>query len=272
VHRVGRRLGHGLALALVVAGGCVYPASEPTGVELSWRFVEHNEVDGEDAVQVRSCIGASTEQIAVEITDDDEPQRHGVFRFDCLTGYQTAVELQTAASDAFVRLDAGGYALGVLAVDDADNAPVAEHVAARNIDVADRGVTVEIWELRRAPVTWQLELQGADTCDELTLSLVYSTPAADLPELTPSDDDVLPLYREGLRSVRDPEGQELEVGGQATACTPALDGVHRFEGMDRGDYLLELDVDGIMCAVRVDLRGRDGATSVIDLASLPCQG
>jgi hypothetical protein len=258
---------------LALASGCVYPTSEPTGIELSWRFVERNEVDGEDAVQVRSCTGARAEQIAIEIADDDEPQRHGVFRFDCLTGYQTAVELQTAASDAFVRLDPGAYTLGVLAVDDADNAPIAERVAARNVDVADRGVTVEIWELQRATVTWQLELRGADTCDELTLSLVYSTPAADLPELTPSEDDVLPLYRTGLRSVREPDaGQELEVGGQATACGPALDGLHRFEGMDRGDYLLELDVDGITCAVRVDLRGRDGATSVIDLASLPCQG
>lgn len=252
-------------LALVAAGGCVYPATEPTGIELSWRWVEHNEVDGPEAARVRSCEGALTEQLAFEIADIDEPQRHGVFRFDCATGYQTAVELQTSASDAFVRLDPGAYALGVLAIDDASNAQVFERVEDREVDVEDRGVTVEIWQLRRAPVTWTLELHGADACESLTLALVYAEPEVDLPDHDPAED--APLYRTALTSDR-----ALGAGGQATACDAALDGVHRFEGIDRGVYSLELDVDGRTCAVQVDLGGRDGASSVIDLASLPCAG
>jgi hypothetical protein len=254
-----------VGLVLVAAGGCVYPATEPTGIELSWRLVEHNEVDGPEAVRVRSCEGALTEQLAFEIADVDEPQRHGVFRFDCATGYQTAVELQTSASDAFVRLDPGAYALGVLAIDDAANAQIFERVEDREVEVEDRGVTVEILPLQRAPVTWILELHGADACESLTLALVYAEPELDLPDHDPAED--APRYRTALTSDR-----ELGVGGQATACSATLDGVHRFEGIDRGVYLLELEVDGRTCAVQVDLGGRDGASSVIDLASLPCAG
>jgi hypothetical protein len=130
-------------------------------------------------------------------------------------------------------------------------------------------VTTEIWQLRRAPVTWSLTLQGADACESLTMSLVYATPELDLPDHDPADE--APLYRATLRSQRE-LGPVLELGGQATACDAALDGLHRFDGLDRGEYLLELELDGRMCVVRVDLRGREGSSSVIDLASLPCDG
>jgi hypothetical protein len=250
-----------------VAAACVYPASEPTGVELSWRFVERDPPAEEEEPRVRSCDGAITEQIAFEIVDDDEPRRSGVMRFDCATGFQTAVQLQTSASDAFVRLDPGSYSFGVLAIDDAANAQISELVMQREVEVGDRDVTVEIWELQRAPVTWTLELHGADACEELALSLSYAEPEDDLPDYVPAEDAPPLLYRAGLQSDR-----ELAVGGQATPCEAALDGVHRFESVDRGDYLLELDVDGRPCAVRVDLQGRNGANSVIDLASLPCDG
>lgn len=263
-----------LLLGLATTAGCVYPTSEPTGVELSWRFVEQatdeaDETDDEadDGPRVRSCTGALTEQLAFAIADVDEPRRHGVFRFDCLTGFQTAVELQRAASDAFVRLEPGAYTITAFAVDDAQNASIAERVAEREVDVAEREVTVEIWELVRTPVRWDLELRGVAACEALTLSLVYASPEADLPELAPTDDDATMLYRPGLQSDRG-----LGVGGEAVACEAGLAGVHRFEAIDRGDYLLELDVDGRACAVRVDLRDADGATSVIDLASLPCEG
>lgn len=257
----------GFLLVALAAGGCVYPATEPTGVELSWRFVEHGEVDGEEAIRLRSCAGAVTEQLAFEIADVDAPRRHGIFRFDCATGYQTAVQLQTAASDAFVRLDPGAYDVTVRAVDDATNAVVSEVMAEREVEVAERGVTVEIWELQRAPVPWSLELRGGATCDDVTLTLAYASPEADLAGETPPEEGTLVRYREQLRSDRG-----LAVGGHATPCEPALDGVHRFEAMDRGEYLLELGVDGQVCALRVDLRGREGASTVIDLASLPCQG
>lgn len=266
---------HRQALVRVTAGvvmtaaGCVYPATDPTGVELSWRFVEREAPtdDPDDAPRLRTCSGAQAEQLAFEITDDDEPRRHGTLRFDCATGYQTAVELQTAASDAFVRLRPGAYTLGVLVVDDASNAQIFERVMEREVEVDDRGVTVELWELQRAPVTWTLELQGADACEQLSLSLVYAVPELDLADYAPDEDEPPLLYRAALASDR-----ELPVGGQATECSAALDGVHRFEGVDRGEYLLELDVDGRACEARVDLRGQDGATSVIDLASLPCDG
>lgn len=277
MHRPGAARGRRAALALVIvaASGCVYPATEPTGVELSWRFVEQQAPTDQpengpeaDPPRMRTCSGAQAEQLAFEITDDDDPRRHGTMRFDCATGYQTAVELQTSASDAFVRLDPGKYTFDVLVVDDASNAQIFEHVMERAVDVNERGVTVELWELQRAPVTWTVELHGADACEQLSLSLVYAAPELDLTDHVPDEDDPPPLlYRAALASDR-----ELPVGGQATECTAALEGVHRFEGVDRGEYLLELDVDGRTCEVRIDLRGRDGATSVIDLASLPCDG
>lgn len=259
-----------LALVAVAAGGCVYPATDPTGTELSWRFVEQQApTDDPEAGEprLRTCSGAEAEQLAFEITDDDEPRRHGTLRFDCATGYQTTVELQTSASDAFVPLDPGRYSFGVLVIDDAANAQTFERVMEREVDVDDREVTVEIWELQRAPVTWTVELHGADACEQLSLSLVYAVPELDLVDHVPDEDAPSLLYRAALASDR-----ELPVGGQASECTATLDGVHRFEGVDRGDYLLEVDVDGRVCEVRVDLRGPDGATSVIDLARLPCDG
>ena len=263
----GARVLTAVAVALTA---CVYPATEPTGVELSWRFVEQSDpTDDSEAGEprLRTCSGAQAEQLAFVITDDDDPRRHGTMRYDCATGYQTAVQLQTSASDAFVPLDPGRYAFEVLVVDDASNAQISERVMERVVDVDDRGVTVELWELQRAPVTWTVELHGADACEQLSLSLVYAAPEVDLTDHAPDDEDEPLLYRAALASDRD-----LAVGGQATECSATLDGVHRFEGVDRGDYLLVLDVDGRACEVRIDLRGRDGATSVIDLASLPCDG
>lgn len=262
----------GTAVVAVAVAGCVYPTTEPTGVELSWRFVEHNQVDQVDAeadgLALRSCPGAVTEQVAFEIEDVDAPRRRGIFRFDCSTGYQTAVELQTSASDAFVSLDPGAYTITVHAVDDASNAVDPEQVARREVDVGEDRVTVEIWELQRAPVTWSLELRGAASCDGVSLALAYATPEADLADQAPLDADTpWLLYRQRLESDRG-----LSVGGAATPCGSSLEGVHLFEGIDRGEYLLEIDVDGRVCEVRVDLRDRDGASSVIDLASLPCQG
>lgn len=258
-------VGRPVALVLAAMGGCVYPVTEPTGVELSWRFVEGDQTDGPEAARVRSCVGARVEQLAFEIVDDDDPGREGVFRFACETGYQTAIALQTAASDAFVQLDPGPYTIAVQAVDDASNAQIFERVETRVVEVEARGVTVEIWPLSRALVPWSLELGGTDACDEIVLSLVYADPETDLPEHDPAED--APLYRTGLRSDR-----ELSVGGQATACSAALAGTHRFEAVDRGEYVLEVAVDGRTCAVPVDLGGRDGGSSVIDLASPPCGG
>ncbi len=254
-------------VGLLTAGGCVYPTTEPTGLELSWRFVESNQVDGEDMVRALTCPGATTEQVAIDIRDVADPLRAGTFRFDCTVGYQTAIAVQTEASDAFVHLDAGTYDLTVNAVDEASNAPVAEVVGAREVDVEARGVSIATWELHRTPVEWDLELSGADACTQLRLTLRYAAAESGLAGFDPTEEGGAPVYRAALRSDGD-----LPVGGESIACSADLDGTHRFTGIDRADYLLELDVDGLACAVRVDLRGRQGASSVIDLANLPCGG
>lgn len=251
----------------LAAGACVYPATEPTGMELSWRFVEHNQADGEEAVMVRSCGGAITEQIAVEVMDQDTPRRDGTFRYDCTQGYQTANDLQTEASDAFIRLDPGRYTVTIHAVDDAMNAPDDEQVATREVEVEERIITVASWELVRTPVDWTLEVMNGDACDSMTLALYYASPEAALAEYTPDDEQSLPLYRKALASDRG-----LAVGGEAVDCAAEWSGPHVFAGVDRGDYLLELVADGTTCALRVDLLSRDGMTSVIDLANLPCDG
>lgn len=256
-----------LLLHSLLLGGCVYPATDPTGVELSWRFVEHNEVDGEQAARARTCVGTGTEQLAVEIADLDDPRRFGTFRFDCATGYQSAIDLQIEASDAFVRLDPGAYRLRMHAVDDASNAPDDERLEEREVDVADDRVTVQTWILRRAPVTWALELRGAGDCDAVAMTLRYASPETDLADYAEPEDQAPPAYRVGLGGDR-----ELGLGGEAVACAPQLDGVHRFEGIDRGEYQLQVDVDDRTCTVLVDLRASQDTSSVIDLANLPCGG
>lgn len=253
----------GLSLA-----GCVYPATEPTGMELSWRFVEDNEVDGEEAALVRSCAGASAEQIAVEVEDQGAPSRRGIFRFDCTEGYQTANALQTEASNAFIRLDPGAYTVTMHAVDDAQNAIDDEVVDTRDVTVEERIITISSWELRRAPTDWRVELLGADACDEVNLALYYAAPQNDLADYPPDEEQSLLLYRQGLVSDRG-----LAAGGEATACTPELSGVHVFEGVDRGEYRLEFVVDGVTCGTQsVSLPAGAEATSVIDLANLGCDG
>jgi len=256
---------------LIVLGlwgsGCVYPATEPTGMELSWRFIETNAADGEDAIRIRTCEGVQTEQVAIEISDIDTPARQGVFRFDCIEGYQTLTALQTEASDAFIRLDPGAYAIAMVAEDDAEDARIREHLDAREIAVEERGITIVTWEVSRAPVSWTLELSGGETCDSLALALYYANPETDLAEYVPDEEQSLPLYRQELRS-----DLGLGVSAQTIECSSAPTGIHRFDGLDRAEYLLEVVVDGDVCSLRVDLRPGLDTASVIDLANLPCAG
>jgi hypothetical protein len=77
-------------LAVASSTGCVFPTDEPTGVELSWKFVEVNQADGEEATRVLTCAGALAEDIAARVVDVDDPRgRQGTFRFDCEDGFQT---------------------------------------------------------------------------------------------------------------------------------------------------------------------------------------
>ena len=255
-----------LAVTLL-SGACVYPATEPTGVELSWRFMESNVDDGEEASAVRTCVGAFVEQVAIEIEDVDAPTRNGIFRFDCMTGFQTAVDAQIEASDAFVRLDPGPYILRTHAVDDADDAHIDELVDVREIEVDDRGVTLMSTALRRATVDLDLTINNAEDCQAVALDLRYASPETDLADYPADTDEDPPIYRSALVSDRG-----LGLGGAQTACGAETAGTHLFTGIDRGEYVLTIDVDGRACSVTLDLRRPDGVVSVIDLANLPCPG
>lgn len=256
-------------LVVLAVAGCVFPSSEPTGVEFSWRFFEANLVDGEDRAAVRSCAGASVETVEVDITDDDSPRRQGVFRFPCDFGYQTLTEFQTEASDAFVELDPGAYTMRVFAVDPETDSAAGELLEERTIDVADRRITTAPWELSRATVDWSLQLSGATECTELTLSLVYEDAAVQLPELVLEDDEAgtAVLYREELVS----DDDVLRFDGVAVACGEALEAIHTVPAIDRGTYLLEIGLDGTTCAVRVEIDPTQ-ASLPLDLANLPCAG
>ncbi len=261
-----RRFRFALVAALAPTA-CVFPATEPTGVEFSWRFFEANVVDGDEAVRVRSCDGAAVETIAIDISDDDAQNRQGIFRFPCADGYQTLAEFQTEASDAFVELRPGPYTADILAIDPGAAFSDAEFIEERMIDVAGRQITTEPWEIVRAPVQWSLALTGATSCTEVAFALFYDDTAAQLPELPDEAEADVLLYREQLVS----SGGELRFDGTKVPCAAALDTTHIIPDIDRGAYLLEVTVDGSACAVRVGIGADDGALP-LDLAQLPCGG
>lgn len=251
-------------LALMLAIGCVYPADDPTGLEMSWRFVEANLVDGEEGQRVRTCEGVGVQTLLIQVEDQDDPTRRGSFRFDCEAGYQTQTEFQTEASDVFIPLRPGDYAVSVTAVDTEGGN---ELLSMREVDVLARGLTVEVFELVREPVTWTLSLSGLNACNGLSLALYYADPAVALADPPENDEgEVEPtLYREGLQTDR-----ALSLAGAGTACSPDLAGEHAVEMVDPGRYRLEALVDGRVCALSVTL-GESSSMS-IDLSNLPCEG
>jgi hypothetical protein len=248
--------------ALAQLCACVLPADDPTGLEMSWSFFEANEADGDEGVRARTCVGSGVDRVAVSIVDRDDSARHGIFRFDCDRGYQTQADLQIESSDAFVELRGGTYE--VVLRDDATS----EDLESRTIDISSSGVTIEVWELSPPTSTWTAELLGAGACQQLTLRLFYDDAEAMLAE-PPTDEEGAPLetiYREALVSDR-----MLPVGGTPVPCAAALDGTHVFVDVDRGAYRLEIDVDGIVCALPVEI-DQGGAQTTLDLANLPCAG
>lgn len=249
-------------VVLVAAAGCVFPTDEPTGVELSWKFIEVNQADGEDAVRLITCKGAIVDRVAAYIVDVGEPRgRQGTFRFECADGYQTDSDAAVESSDAFVQLHPGDYDVSLrIETPGAQD----EVLSARTIEVLSRAATLELWELRRAPVEWTLVLDGADTCQQVGVALFYDTPGEALAE-PPLDEDGEPvavLYREMLASDRG-----LSLAGAAQACTDAA-GTHVFADMDRGEYRLEVTVDGVTCPFSVAVA--PDTTTMIDLTALPC--
>ena len=87
-----------------VATGCVLPSDEPTGLEFSWRFLEVNDLDGEENQRYRSCRGVFMDEVVISIVDPSDVGRNEIFRFDCPFGFQSLSELQTETPDAFVEL------------------------------------------------------------------------------------------------------------------------------------------------------------------------
>lgn len=269
-----------LLLAVAVTSACVFPADEPTGVELSWRFVEVNEIDGADTNRIRTCDGAEVDEVVFEITDSDDASRSDEFVFDCETGFQTAEQFQTQASDVFIPLRSGGYEVVVTArLDDGQTEVLLEDT----FDVLSRALTVESLDLARATVDWPLAIVGAQSCQSLSLSLFYADPEQQLADGagagtggedgegtggdTDGGDEPMHnvLYRETLRSDRG-----VSLAGEPVECSAELDGVHLVPGVDPGQYRLLVQVDETSCARSVDIE--PDAMAVIDLANLSCDG
>lgn len=263
------RRGDVMLAVLCGLAGCVFPASEPTGIEFSWRFFESNVADGEEMTRVRSCSGANVGTVSMEIVDDDSIARQGFFRFPCEDGYQALTQLQTEPSDAFVELRSGDYTMTARAIDPDALDTDAELVDSRAVEVRDRQVTTEAWELIRAPRELTLEIRGAGSCETVALALYYDDPTDQLPEWQPEgeDEDPVLLYRENLAS----EDGLLALAGQSTACAESLNGPHVIPGVDIGTYRLEVTVNAVACAVPVTIGG-SAANVPLDLAQLPCGG
>jgi hypothetical protein len=243
--------------------GCVFPADEPTGIEVSWRFLEVNDVDGADEFRFRTCEGVGVHGVGFAIVDEGDPGRRGTFSFDCTTGFQTPADFQTEASDAFIPLRSSDYIVDVVA----RGAHGESAVAHREVDVIAKGLTIESLDLALEPVGWQFELTGLDACTEVSFALRYADPEAHLADPPRDDDDeIVPvLYRTNLFTNRN-----LSVGGQPTACTPELAGVHVVPNVDVGTYNLEVTLDAQTCAHSVEIPADEVRT--LDLANLPCEG
>jgi hypothetical protein len=252
-----------LIAATLTLSACVFPGQEPTGLELSWRFVEGNPADGDEGIRVRTCAGADVSAVRAELVDLDDESRAGEFEFDCELGFQTVEQFQTTASDAYIQLNPGDYSLQLVAIG-ADGAP--ELLVEDEIDVAGRQITVQPYAVQRATFDWTIELASTDTCAAVTLALHFDDPAEHLAMFEEDDDAESPLYRQALASDRG-----LELSGSQTPCTAELAGPHVVPQMDRGTYLLEILVDDRSCAMRIEL---DPArtTTALDLAALPCDG
>lgn len=245
----------------LACGGCVYPTDAPTGIEFSWRFLEVEPSDGEDARRVLTCAAVEVDTLAADIDDKDDDARSGRFRFGCGDGFQTAQEVARTASEAFLELRPGDYEV-VLETDGEDVVEV--ELGRRTIEVLGRESTHSLWELELPPVDWTLEIVGSTMCGELSLGLFYADPEGALTEV-PVDDDGDPqpvLYRSALASDRG-----LGLAAMSAVCSD-IDGTHRFTGLDRGAYRLEAIVDGNACAVEVAIDGTSATT--LDLAALPC--
>lgn len=252
---------------------CVFPVARVSGIELSWRFLEGNDVDGDEAQRFRTCEGMETTEIEVTVTDEDDPERRRVFPYDCETGFQTVEQFQSRASDVFIELDRGTYNVVLEAVDKDGQTVLVDRAT---VGVESRGVTVQGWPLPIPTTDWAVDLRGTEACEELTLRMRYADPsqtladpeeASDTGDDGGTGDDLDVTYRTGLQS----DGG-LSVGGETVhGCADLEVGNHVFANVDVGEYMLDVDVDGELCPVAVTVRDGDPPLS-LDLANLPCAG
>lgn len=258
----------GTLLALTFAG-CALPADEPTGLELSWRFVEVNTDDGEESQRLRTCDGGFIEEVVFTITDPSDVTRSDTFRYPCTYGYLTPAEFQTDSSDAFVELRPREYDVQVDIVErDPSGGQRTRRARDLSVDVLDRTLTLQDFDFGLEPVRVSLSFSGIDSCDEAELALRYDNPEAALAEPPRADDGTAVsqlLYRESLAT-----DQGVSLAGQATSCAD-LGGAHEVAEVDPGDYTLHITRDGVACALALAV-SRSGAEHVIDLANLPCDG
>jgi hypothetical protein len=247
-------------ISMLLLVGCVFPTDDPTGLEVSWRFVERESPGGEEEPRVRTCEGAVVGAVAIDLVDVDAPERAGDFDFPCTEGFQTEAEFATEASDAFIQLRPSAYDVVFRT---SDRVPLVV-LAERRIDVLDKGLTVDTFEVSLPPVTWTLDLSGvgADACTEISFALYYDGTEAMLADPPRNDEGIVPelLYRSELGSDRG-----LSLGGEAAECGEALAGVHRFEGMDPGRYRLEFIRGEETCAGSVTLTANH--LTLLDVAS-----
>ncbi len=252
-----------LAVVSALPSGCVFPSSNPTGMELSWRFVEANDVDGEDGRLVRTCLGARVEQLSLWLQDLDAPGRADTFGFDCEAGYQTAEAFATTSSHAFVDLHAGtyNYSLGV------DDAFVASQ---GTLSVLRNGVTLQPFDIVHEPIDWTLALYDLSACTTLRAWLTYRDPEEQLPTI-PNDDDataVAPnnavLYRFALAS-----DEGLSLAGEPSMCAELMP-AHLTRRVDAGAYTLWLQQDDApACPLEVDVSDEQSERTV-RLSALRC--
>lgn len=257
----------GALVASAVPTACVFPTYRVTGLELSWRFLETNEADGEEGMRARTCDGARASQIEVDVLDEDDDERQHVFVYECEAGYQTPEEFQIRASDAFVALNPGSYRVTMRAVDATGTLVLA---AEDTVDVEDRVATPLRSDLGLGAVDWTLELSGTDACTDLELRLLYADPETSLappPEETDTGtgagEGLEVLYRQMLTS-----DTGLSLGGDQAACADVA-GKHVFAGIDTGSYLLEIVRDGESCKIPVTVHKPEPSLT-LDLSNPTC--
>ena len=249
--------------------GCVLPADEPTGMELSWRFVEVNTVDGEDAQRLRSCDGGLMTEIVFSITDTSDAERSESFRYPCTYGFQTPSEFQTESSDAFVELKPRSYEVLIdLVGTDPDGTEVVRRARDLEVNVLERSVTLQDFDFGLETNEVALTLSGLNGCDEFALTMRYEDPEASLAEPPRSDDGTVVaelMYREGLQTA-----DGVSLAGAASSCADTAE-QQTIAEVDPGVYVVDVSVDGVVCPVDLVV-GLSGAEHVIDLANLPCDG